>query len=295
MKEYYKQKQLFDKHLELYIQNITNDMYVKNIISDALQDGKRIRPIIIMEMIQHIHKKPIENFNLAIAIELIHNASLILDDMPMMDNDIERRNQPTLHYKYNEKIALFIADLFINNAGILIGQYLKQYVKDKKQLINIYKIYNDNLGIHGIIGGQLLDLSPLHNFDINITENFNSSYFLQMLNEKKTTTLFNLCFLLPFIIHNNNESIPISHLKLMSKSFGITFQLADDIEDLIQDQKRQNEAGITCNFCLQIGNQETISLFKQHMSILEEYTSKYKLNSNVFCEIMNYLKKKVIQ
>ncbi len=295
MKEYYKQKQLFDKHLEVYIQSLTNDMYVKNIISDALQDGKRIRPIIVMEMTQHIHKTPIENFNLAIAIELIHNASLILDDMPMMDNDIERRNKPTLHYKYNEKIAIFIADLFINNAGILFGQYIKQYIKDKQQLIDIYKIYNDNLGIDGIIGGQLLDLSPLHNFDINIKEKFNSSSFLQMLNEKKTTTLFNLCFLLPFIIHNNYEHIPISDLKLISKSFGITFQLADDIEDLIQDQKRQNDAGITCNFCLQIGNQETISLFKQYMNTLEQYTSKYNLNSKVFCEIMNYLKKKVIQ
>lgn len=296
MKEYYKQKQLFDKHLEVYIQSLTNDMYVKNIISDALQDGKRIRPIIVMEMTQHIHKTPIENFNLAIAIELIHNASLILDDMPMMDNDIKRRNKPTLHYKYNEKIAIFIADLFINNASILFGQYIKQYIKDKQQLIDIYKIYNDNLGIDGIIGGQLLDLSPLHNFDINIKEKFNSSTFLQMLNEKKTTTLFNLCFLLPFIIHkNNNEYIPISDLKLISKSFGITFQLADDIEDLIQDQKRQNDAGITCNFCLQIGNQETITLFKQYMNTLEQYTSKYNLNSNVFCEIMNYLKKKVIQ
>ena len=295
MKEYYKQKQLFDKHLEVYIQNLTNDMYVKNIISDAVQDGKRIRPIIVMEMIQHIHKKPIENFNLAIAIELIHNASLILDDMPMMDNDIERRNKPTLHYKYNEKIAIFIADLFINNAGILFGQYIRQYIKDEQQLIDIYKIYNDNLGIDGIIGGQLLDLSPLHNFDINIKEKFNSSTFLQMLNEKKTTTLFNLCFLLPFIIHNNDEYIPISDLKLISKSFGITFQLADDIEDLIQDQKRQNDAGITCNFCLQIGNQETITLFKQYMNTLEQYTSKYNLNSKVFCEIMNYLKKKVIQ
>ena len=296
MKEYYKQKQLFVKHLEVYIQNLTNDMYVKNIISDALQNGKRIRPIIVMEMTQHIQKNPIENFNLAIAIELIHNASLILDDMPMMDNDIKRRNKPTLHYKYNEKIAIFIADLFINNAGILFGQYIKQYIKDKQQLIDIYKIYNDNLGIDGIIGGQLLDLSPLHNFDINIKEKFNSSTFLQMLNEKKTTTLFNICFLLPFIIHkNNNEYIPISDLKLISKSFGITFQLADDIEDLIQDQKRQNDAGITCNFCLQIGNQETITLFKQYMNTLEQYTSKYNLNSNVFCEIMNYLKKKVIQ
>ena len=296
MKEYYKQKQLFDKHLEIYIQDLTDDMYVKNIISDALQNGKRIRPIIVMEMTQHIQKNPIENFNLAIAIELIHNASLILDDMPMMDNDIKRRNKPTLHYKYNEKIAIFIADLFINNAGILFGQYIKQYIKDKQQLIDIYKIYNDNLGIDGIIGGQLLDLSPLHNFDINIKEKFNSSTFLQMLNEKKTTTLFNICFLLPFIIHkNNNEYIPISDLKLISKSFGITFQLADDIEDLIQDQKRQNDAGITCNFCLQIGNQETITLFKQYMNTLEHYTSKYNLNSNVFCEIMNYLKKKVIQ
>lgn len=296
MKEYYKQKQLFDKHLEIYIQDLTDDMYVKNIISDALQNGKRIRPIIVMEMTQHIQKNPIENFNLAIAIELIHNASLILDDMPMMDNDIKRRNKPTLHYKYNEKIAIFIADLFINNAGILFGQYIKQYIKDKQQLIDIYKIYNDNLGIDGIIGGQLLDLSPLHNFDINIKEKFNSSTFLQMLNEKKTTTLFNICFLLPFIIHkNNNEYIPISDLKLISKSFGITFQLADDIEDLIQDQKRQNDAGITCNFCLQIGNQETITLFKQYMNTLEQYTSKYNLNSNVFCEIMNYLKKKVIQ
>ena len=295
MKEYYKQKQLFDKHLEIYIQDLTDDMYVKNIISDALQNGKRIRPIIVMEMTQHIQKKNIDNFNLAIAIELIHNASLILDDMPMMDNDIERRNQPTLHYKYNEKIALFIADLLINNAGILIGQYLKQYIKDKQQLINIYKVYNANLGIDGIIGGQLLDLSPLHNFDINITENFSSPSFLQMLNEKKTTTLFNLCFLLPFIIHNKNEYIPISDIKIISKSFGITFQLADDIEDLIQDQKRQNDAGITCNFCLQIGNQETISLFKKNMKTLQEYISKYKLNSKVFYEIIDYLKKKVIQ
>ena len=159
MKEYYQQKLIFDKHLKLYIQNLTDDMYVKNILWDAIQNGKRIRPIIIMEITQHIHKKPIEDFTLAIAIELIHNASLILDDMPMMDNDIERRNKPTLHHKYNEKIALFVSDLFINNAGILIGQYLQKYVNYKQQVIDIYKIYNDNLGINGIIG-CLLYTSP---------------------------------------------------------------------------------------------------------------------------------------
>ena len=173
--------------------------------------------------------------------------------------------------------------------------YCKDYVSESHISSKVSTYYHDNLGLNGIIGGQLLDLSPLHPFDIYSSEKFNSSTFLQMLNEKKTTTLFNLCFLTPFIIHAEYDTIPLPHIKQISKSFGITFQLADDIEDLIQDQKRQNDAGITCNFCLQIGNQETISLFKQYMNTLEEYTSKYKLNSNVFCEIMDYLKKKVIQ
>ena len=156
MIEYYKQKHIFDTHFNQYIQNLTNDMYVKNILFDAIQSGKRIRPIIIMEMTQFILQKPIENLNLAIAIELIHNASLILDDMPMMDNDTFRRGKHTLHYKYNEKIALFVADLFLNESAILIGKYLQTYITDKSNLTNIYSIFKDNLGIDGIIGGQLL-------------------------------------------------------------------------------------------------------------------------------------------
>ena len=295
MKHYYALKKKFEEQFEMYIHNLTPDMQVKNIIFDATNDGKRIRPVIIMEMTSFILGKPIENYNLAIAIELIHNASLILDDMPMMDNDNYRRNKPTLHYKYSEKIALFIADLFINEASKLFALYCKHYITDIIIASKLFTYYHDNLGLNGIIGGQLLDLSPLHSFDIYSSEKFNSSSFLQMLNEKKTTTLFNLCFITPFIIHADYDTIPLSNIKEISKSFGITFQLADDIEDLIQDQKRQNDSGITCNFCLQIGNQETMHLFKQHMSSLEELTQKCRLNTPVFSEIIDYLKKKVIQ
>ena len=295
MIEYYKQKNIFDKQLELYVQSLTSDMYVKNILFDAIQSGKRIRPIIVMEMTEFILQKPMEDFSLAIAIELIHNASLILDDMPMMDNDKFRRGKHTLHYKYNEKIALFIADLFLNESSTLIDNYLKTYTNNHEKQRKVYSIMKENLGINGIIGGQLLDLSPLYNFEINTVENFKSPSFLQMLNEKKTTTLFNISFITPFIIHDNNNITPISYIKQISKSFGITFQLADDIEDLIQDQKRQNDDGITCNFCLQIGNQETIDLFKQHIATLEEYIKKCNLDTCVICEIIDYLKKKVIQ
>lgn len=295
MKHYHKLKEQFDQQFEMYIHNLTQDMHVKNIIFDATTNGKRIRPIIIMEMTCFILNKPLENYHLAIAIELIHNASLILDDMPMMDNDNYRRNKPTLHHKYSEKIALFIADLFINEASKLFALYCKEYITDNTIASKLFEYYHDNLGLNGIIGGQLLDLSPLHSFDIYSSEKFNNSTFLQMLNEKKTTTLFNLCFITPFIIHAEYDSIPLSSIKQISNSFGITFQLADDIEDLIQDQKRQNDSGITCNFCLQIGNQETMHLFKQHMSTLEELTQKCTLNTPVFNEIMDYLKKKVIQ
>ena len=295
MKNYYKQKQRFDDQFERYIHNLTQDTHVKNIIFDATSNGKRIRPIIVMEITRFILGKPIEDYDLAIAIELIHNASLVLDDMPMMDNDCYRRNKPTLHFKYSEKIALFIADLFMQEASQLMFNYCKKYVFDKNTFITMFSHYHDNLGLNGIIGGQLLDLSPLHSFDIYSSEKFNNSTFLQMLNEKKTTTLFNLCFIVPTIVHNHNNNLPLVKMIQISKSFGLTFQLADDIEDLIQDQKRQNESGITCNFCLQIGNQETIHLFKQHMATLDELTRKYNIHTPVFQEIMDYLKKKVVQ
>ena len=212
MKHYYLQKTIFEKHFEKYIYTLTDDIYVKNIISDATNNGKRIRPIIIMEMTSIILKQPITDFRFAIAIELLHNASLILDDMPMMDNDKFRRNNPTLHFKYNEKIALFISDLFIQEASFLIYNYINSYIKDINETHLIQNLYCDNIGLNGIIGGQLLDLSPLHNFNINITENFKSSDFLQMLNEKKTTTLFNICFILPFLIHKNTCNIQVHRI-----------------------------------------------------------------------------------
>ena len=55
MKHYYALKKKFEEQFEMYIHNLTPDMQVKNIIFDATNDGKRIRPVIIMEMIGKNH------------------------------------------------------------------------------------------------------------------------------------------------------------------------------------------------------------------------------------------------
>ena len=136
-------------------------------------------------------------------------------------------------------------------------------------------------------------MSPLNTFDINLEKEFKSSEFLQKLNYKKTTTLFNIAFLLPVLIHDPHIHI-LNDLTDLSKSFGLIFQIADDVEDLVQDQKRQNDSGITCNFCLQIGNQNAISLFKEHLINVKKKGQQLKINTIVIQEIIIYLEKKVI-
>jgi len=294
MKNYYHKQNWFDTRFESYITTLSTDITFQNILFDALSGGKRIRPILLLELTDSILQQKTTDLRLAFGIELIHNASLILDDMPMMDNDTVRRDKPTLHHKYNEKIALFTCDFLLNEAFKQIQSYIEFHSNDAESVTNIYKLYHDNLGLNGIIGGQLLDLSPLHQFEINIEEDFKCPTFLTKLNEQKTTTLFNLCFILPYMIHCKPNHPHIPYIKSLSKSFGLIFQIADDIEDLTQDQKRQNETGITCNFCLQIGNQEAFALFKQHMSTVQEMCAHCNINTIVFQEIFQYLEGKVI-
>ena len=78
----------------------------------SLTDGKRLRPIIVLSICNCLNKLTGQNLDStggALAIEYIHNASLIIDDMPMMDNDQYRRGKLTVHAKYGQCLAQLVA------------------------------------------------------------------------------------------------------------------------------------------------------------------------------------------
>ena len=101
--------------------NYFKDSYIYHPIEYALMaGGKRLRPR-ILSLVGDIYQAPEEDLEvLMIALEWIHNYSLIHDDLPGMDDDHFRRGQLTLHKKFDEATAILAGDALLNGASELI-------------------------------------------------------------------------------------------------------------------------------------------------------------------------------
>ena len=79
-------------------------------------NGKRLRPLLFLALLDACHQDGEKFIGLASALEIIHTYSLIHDDLPVMDNDDLRRGLPTVHKKFNEAIALLAGDTLLTYA-----------------------------------------------------------------------------------------------------------------------------------------------------------------------------------
>lgn len=175
--------------------------------------GKRLRPLIVLCMgeIFGIGKKKI--LPIACGIELIHNFSLVHDDLPGMDNDDFRRGLPTCHKKFGEGIAILAGDTLLTLGFQMLSE---------SKNIKLIRDMATAIGSKGMAGGQAYDLY-YKGKKIEKVEKRKIDYM-------KTGKLFEICFKVPFyfkkIKRKDKEKI-----KKIAKNFGIAFQIRDDIED----------------------------------------------------------------
>jgi len=92
---------MYSNEIKLYINEYLkklNDSKLKSIIKYSIEDGKCIRGFIVKHILEILSEQIL--WEPIVAIELIHASSLIIDDLPCMDNDIERRGKPSTHVKF---------------------------------------------------------------------------------------------------------------------------------------------------------------------------------------------------
>lgn len=188
--------------------------------------GKMLRPAFMLSVNDDLGGKFETIKNFAIAIELIHNYSLIHDDLPAMDDDDYRRGQVTIHKKYDEATAILLGDFLLTKAfecASNIDDDSEDYLSRLKCINILAKNSND----FGMIGGQILDIS---------SEVLDSPEMVIKMYEYKTSALFQSSFIIPGII-NNRSDFEIDILRNIGKNFGTLFQIMDDISDKLEDEK----------------------------------------------------------
>ncbi len=121
--------------------------------------GKRLRPVLMYLSFRMCGgaSRIIEPF--MAAIEMIHTYSLVHDDLPEMDNDELRRGKPTTHVAYGHAMAVLAGDGLLNYAYETMAKALLNATeKEKAGCAQALSILADKAGIHGMVGGQSLDV-----------------------------------------------------------------------------------------------------------------------------------------
>ncbi len=180
--------------------------------------GKRIRPILLLLTCKAVGGNIEAAWDAAVAIELLHNFTLVHDDI--MDDDDTRRGRETVHKKWTPNIALLAGD------GILALSYRALLRTDSEHLKRILEIYTD--GIVAVCEGQALDM------DFESREHVQPKQYLEMIT-KKTAYLLNISAKIGAIIGNGSDR-QVTALGEFAQNLGVAFQIQDDLLDITVDE-----------------------------------------------------------
>lgn len=234
-----------------------------------LSGGKRFRPALVL-MIAKALGFGVDVSESAMGIEFFHTASLIADDLPCMDDDDERRSQPTTHRIFGESIALLATYALISagygciakNTQLLEGTRHPFAAQRDHLCFLALENVSSNTGLKGITGGQFLDIAP-------------PNFTLAMIKEvmlKKSGTLFEISFVFGWLFGGGDPSL-LSWVKKGAAHFGSAFQIVDDLDD--RDQDAVNPQSL--NIANLLGRERALELFHEEMDSFKQVLSVLKL------------------
>jgi geranylgeranyl diphosphate synthase, type II len=254
--ELHEMKNFVDQKLRDYL--AINDPLLKG-LQDSINyslfsGGKRIRPIFCL-VVGEIFGVPKERLmSVACALEMIHTASLIMDDLPHMDNERMRRGKAANHLVYGQDVASLASVGLLTRAYevVLNDNGLHDSVKTK-----VTSKLAEVVGIDGMVGGQYADLKYL-NSSIEYPT-------LEYIHIHKTASLFVASGESAAIAGGASEA-ETNAIRLFAHNVGFAFQISDDLLDVTGNE---TEMGKSANH--DKGNFITVFGVEKSKELVEKY------------------------
>lgn len=192
----------------------------------VLAPGKRVRPILVYATASALGLELTWVDGIATALEIIHAYSLIHDDLPAMDNDNLRRGRPTCHRAFDEATAILAGDALQALAFYVLShdQTMTPDCATRLKMIERLALFS---GSREMAGGQAIDLAAVGR-TLNIVE-------LEAMHSHKTGALIRTCIQLVALSLPTLSTEKFNALDAYAKSIGLSFQIQDDILDIVGD------------------------------------------------------------
>lgn len=184
-----------------------------------LAKSKRVRPILLFLIAEPNLAEVDATLDLACAVEMVHTASLIVDDLPCMDDAQVRRQRPTTHIAFGQSTAILGAIALLMRAFNIIVGLETVPLKTRTSLVSLL---SDALGLNGLVAGQEID--------VNGRAGLKGAGQIEDLNWLKTGVLFVAAAEMGATLRNLDDQ-RISAVRRFARHFGLAFQTADDLLD----------------------------------------------------------------
>ncbi len=181
--------------------------------------GKRLRPLLVLLSAKAVGGEFKNAYNAAAAVEMLHNFTLVHDDI--MDNADKRRGRLTLHKKYDHNTAILAGDSLLS---VAYEYLLKDCNGNAKEVVSSFT--------HGLIEvceGQSMDT------DFELRKNVALSEYITMI-KKKTAAMAEMCCRIGALLGGGSKS-QVNALGNYGLNLGIAFQIQDDLLDISADEK----------------------------------------------------------
>lgn len=214
------------EEIEAFVEGMQGPPRLREACAYALRSGgKRLRPLLV-HLIAHEMDPRARVAESALAVELFHTASLIADDLPCMDDEVQRRGKESVHRKYGEATALLASYALIAEGYNCVQKNAEGHSLEVCRLA--IASVSKNTGMLGATGGQYFDL-------------FAPQEHLEQMIAMKTGALFELSFVLGWLFGGGDPQ-RVASVQVAAQHFGMAFQIQDDIDDLSRDRPECNYA-----------------------------------------------------
>ncbi len=185
--------------------------------------GKRVRGILTLAVGEAIGARAEKLVAAAAAMEMIHASSLILDDLPSMDDALLRRGAPALHREFGEDLAILSAVALLNHSYGLVAQAHAELSPRRWPMQQVMQRVVDAVGWNGTIAGESVDLhSEGSSLDFDT---------LEFIHSRKTGALFVAAAAVGGMLANIHPA-PLQRIEVFAKNLGLAFQITDDVLDV---------------------------------------------------------------
>lgn len=218
-KIYNKEKEAIDRRLNKTLKDRKPESLYKPVSYILESKGKRLRPLLVLLSAKAVGGNFKDVYNAAVAVEMLHNFTLVHDDI--MDKADKRRGRLTLHKKYDLSTAILAGDSLLSVAYEFL---LKDCNGNSKEVLDSF-----TKGLIEVCEGQSLDTDFEQRSHVSIDE------YIEMI-RKKTAAMAGMCCEIGAYL-GGGSSKQIKALFNFGINIGIAFQIQDDLLDIAGDEK----------------------------------------------------------